>query len=299
MQQKIYGIDAGIFYMLLATLTFAGMGGFIKELSSILPSLEMVFFRNIIGVLIIGFSLYTKPMKESGGKPWLLFLRGLLGFVAILAYFNNMANLPLGVAVTFNKTSPLFLAFFAWLFLGEKLPKLALLALLSGFIGIAMIAKPSGIISLDQDIILGFVSGIGAALAYTSIRELKNHYDIRAIALSFVLIGSLGPLILMVLAEYIHLPSTYDFMFSKFVMPEGIIWLYILAVGIFGTISQLLMTKAYSLTQAGIVGTITYTQILFAVIIGTLLGDKLPDAYSWIGMALIVIAGFLVTMPKK
>jgi drug/metabolite transporter (DMT)-like permease len=59
------------------------------------------------------------------------------------------------------------------------------------------------------------------------------------------------------------------------------------------------MTKAYSLTQAGIVGTITYTQILFAVIIGTLLGDQLPDLWSWIGMGLIVVAGLLVTIPKR
>ena len=103
----------------------------------------------------------------------------------------------------------------------------------------------------------------------------------------------------MIIAEYTHLPHTYDFIFSKFVMPSGVYWLYIAAVGIFGTISQLLMTKAYSLTKAGIVGTITYSQILFAVIIGSLLGDKLPDIYSWIGMSLIVIAGLLVTMPKR
>jgi len=54
------------------------------------------------------------------------------------------------------------------------------------------------------------------------------------------------------------------------------------------------MTKAYSLTKAGIVGTITYTQILFAVIIGTILGDRYPDLYTFIGMVLIVLAGVLV-----
>ena len=294
-----FGIDAGIFYMLMATLTFAAMGGFVKTLSQTLPSLEVTFFRNIFGVAIIGTSLWRRPMTTAGGKPWLLFFRGAIGFVALLAYFNNMANLPLGTAVTFNKTSPLFLAFFAWIFLGERLPKLALLALLFGFAGIAMIAKPSGILSLDHDIMLGLISGIGAALAYTSIRELKNHYDIRTIALSFMAVGTVGPIILMALAEYITVPQSYDFLITRFVMPQGITWLYIIAVGIFATASQLLMTKAYSLTQAGIVGTITYTQILFAVIIGTLLGDQLPDLWSWIGMGLIVVAGLLVTVPKR
>ena len=299
MQSKIFNIDAGIFYMLMATLTFAAMGGLVKTLSHTLPSLEVTFFRNVFGVAIIGFSLWRRPMQTKGGKPLLLFFRGFVGFVALLAYFNNMAHLPLGVAVTFNKTSPLFLAFFAWLFLKEHLPKTAILALVFGFGGITMIAKPEGILHLDHDILLGLISGIGAALAYTSIRELKNHYDIRAIALSFMVIGTIGPILLMLLAEYITVPDSWTFVVSRFVMPQGILWLYIVGAGLFATASQLLMTKAYSLTQAGIVGTITYTQILFAVIIGTLLGDQLPDLWSWIGMGLIVIAGLLVTLPKS
>jgi len=299
LQQKIVGIDSGIFYMLLATLTFAAMGGFVKELSSLLPSLEVTFFRNILGVGIIGISLWRKPMITKGGKPLLLFFRGAIGFLALLAYFSNMANLPLGVAVTFNKTSPLFLAFFAWFFLGERLPRLALLALIFGFVGIAMIAKPEGLLDLDRDTMLGLFSGIGAALAYTSIRELKNYYDVRTIALSFMTVGSIGPVILMGVAEFIEVPKSYDFIITQFIMPNGITWFYIIAVGIFATASQLLMTKAYSLTQAGIVGTITYTQILFAIIIGTLLGDRFPDIWSWVGMGLIVAAGLLVTIPKR
>ncbi len=299
MNTQKFGIDAGIFYMLMATLTFAAMGGLVKTLSLTFPSLEITFFRNIFGVAIIGVSLYKRPMATKGGKPLLLLFRGTIGFIALLAYFNNMANLPLGTAVTFNKTSPLFLAFFAWFFLGEKLPKTAIWALLFGFAGITMIAKPSGILEMDRDIMLGLLSGVGAALAYTSIRELKNHYDVRTIALSFMAVGTVGPIILMSLAEGVEAPIGYDFLIAQFIMPHGIAWLYITAMGIFATASQLLMTKAYSLTQAGIVGTITYTQILFAVIIGTLLGDQLPDLWSWIGMGLIVVAGLLVTVPRR
>lgn len=297
--QKIARIDAGIFYMLMATLTFAAMGGLVKTLSHTLPSLEVTFFRNVLGVGIIGLSLWKRPMATKGGKPLLLFFRGFIGFIALLAYFNNMANLPLGTAVTFNKTSPLFLAFFAWIFLGERLPRTAVLALLFGFAGIGMIAKPEGILNLDHNIILGLLSGIGAALAYTSIRELKNHYDIRTIALSFMVVGTVGPVLLMILAEFVSVPASLSFVVSSFIMPQGITWLYIVLAGIFATASQILMTKAYSLTQAGIVGTITYTQILFAVVIGTLLGDHFPDMWSWIGMGLITISGLLVTLPKK
>jgi len=297
LRQKIQNIDRGVFYMLMATLTFAFMGGFVKTLSSQLPPLEVTFFRNIFGVLIIGMSLWKMPIVQKGGKPWLLFFRGFMGLLALLAYFYNMAHIPLGEAVTYNKTSPLFLAFFAWIFLGEKLPRLAVLALIFGFVGIVLIAKPEGGM-LDKYGLLGIFSGIGAALAYTSIRELKNYYDIRSIALSFMVVGSIGPLLLMGLAELIEPPEAYDFVISRFVMPHGVTWLYIVAVGVLATASQLLMTKAYSLTKAGIIGTITYTQIIFAIIIGTVLGDPFPDIWSFLGISLVIIAGLLVMIPK-
>jgi len=291
-------IDKGIILMLLASFTFAFMGGFVKVLGKTLPPVEITFFRNVFGVAIILIALWHTPTISKGGKPLLLFFRGFIGFLALLAYFYNMAYIPLGEAVTYNKTSPLFLAFFAWLFLGEKLPKTAILALIFGFIGIILIAKPNGF-SLDKYDILGIFSGIGAALAYTSIRELKNYYDTRIIALSFMSVGTIGPLILMIIANFYDFSDGLDFIFAKFVMPKGIEWLYVVLIGISATISQLLMTKAYSLTKAGIVGTITYTQILFGVIIGTILGDKFPDIYTIIGMGLIVIAGLLVVLPKK
>ena len=65
--------------------------------------------------------------------------------MALLAYFYNMSHIPLGIAVTYNKTAPLFLAFFTWLFLKEKLPKSAIFALILGFVGILLIAKPYGL----------------------------------------------------------------------------------------------------------------------------------------------------------
>jgi drug/metabolite transporter (DMT)-like permease len=87
-------------------------------------------------------------------------------------------------------------------------------------------------------------------------------------------------------------------MFAKFVWPEGIEWLYVSAVGIFATMSQLLMTKAYELTKAGIVGTISYSNIVFAVIIGVMLGDPIPDFWTTLGIILVIVSGLLVALPK-
>jgi drug/metabolite transporter (DMT)-like permease len=241
MKERIKNMDRGILLMLLASLTFAMMGGFAKLLTQQLPALEVTFFRNIFGVFIIALAIWKVPLKQQGGKPLLLFFRGAMGFLALLAYFYIMGKIPLGEAITYNKTSPLFVAFFAWLFLKERLHWSALIALFLGFTGIVLIAQPEGGVFGKYDM-LGIFSGIGAALAYTSIRELRQYYDTRAIVMSFMLVGTLGPLLFMAIGTLYEAPQGWDWIIAPFVMPQGVQWLYIVAVGTSATVSQLLMT---------------------------------------------------------
>ena len=74
--------------MLIASFSFAIMGAFAKLASQHMSSLEVVFFRNVFGVAIIGFAILKKPMKHEGGKFLLLIFRGTMGFVALLAFFT-------------------------------------------------------------------------------------------------------------------------------------------------------------------------------------------------------------------
>jgi len=291
-------MDRGILFMLLASLSFAAMGGFAKVVSQILPPVEVTFFRNIFGVLLVGLSIWKTPLQQTGGKFLLLIFRGSMGFMALLAYFYIMAHIPLGEAVTYNKTSPIFVAIFAYIFLKEKLQPSALLAIVVGFVGIVLVAQPEGG-NFDKYDILGIFSGIGAALAYTSIRELRKYYDTRAIVMSFMGVGTLAPLVLMLLTPYVNVSQDFDWMFATFVMPEGIVWLYVTAVGLFATISQLLMTKAYELTKAGIVGTISYSNIVFAVVIGVMLGDPIPNIWTILGIILVITSGLMVALAKE
>jgi len=281
----------------MASFSFAFMAGAVKILMQYLPPLEVTFFRNIFGVIIIGIAILKTPLAQKGGKPLLLFFRGLMGFLAMLAYFYIIKYIPLGEAVTYNKTSPIFVAIFAYIFLNEKLPRIAIGAIGLGFIGIALIAKPELATGFDKYDMLGIFSGIGAALAYTSIRELRTYYDTRAIVLSFVGVGSIGPVVLMLLAPYVNSPEL-DMLFSEFVMPSGMLWGYIVMVGLLGTFSQILMTKAYEYTKAGIVGAISYSNIVFALIIGIFLGDALPDMWTILGILLVIGSGLLVTFAK-
>jgi drug/metabolite transporter (DMT)-like permease len=289
-------LNKGVQYMLIASFTFAIMGAFAKLAAQHMSSLEVVFFRNIAGVILIGIAIIKKPMTHQGGKPFLLFFRGFMGFVALLAFFYNIAHIPLGDAMTYSKTSPIFTAIFAWLFLHEKLSLKGWGAVLLGFVGIVFITQPSGLGFSKYDL-LGIFSGVGAALAYTSIRELKKYYDTRAIVLSFMGVGTVGPILLFLISPYVNFPEL-DFIFSEFVMPQGIVWVYVIAMGLFATLSQVLMTKAYGETKAGIVGAVSYTNILFSIIVGVMLGDALPSLTTTFGIVLIVIAGVMVARAK-
>ena len=294
--RKIKELNKGVKYMLLASFTFAIMGAFAKLSSQSMSSLEVVFFRNIAGVILVGIAVLKTPMIQKGGKPLLLLFRGTMGFVALLAFFYNIAHIPLGDAMTYSKTSPIFTAIFAWFFLHEKLTPNGWIAIFIGFIGIVFITQPIDVGFTKYDI-LGIFSGVGAALAYTSIRELRNYYDTKAIVLSFMGVGTIGPMILFILSPYFNIPEL-DFVLGRFIMPEGIVWFYVIGMGVFATISQLLMTKAYGETKAGIVGAVSYTNILFSVVVGLMLGDALPSLSTTFGIVLIVFAGIMVARAK-
>ncbi len=290
-------VSKGIKYMLLASLLFAFMGAAAKELSDSMSSVEVVFFRNVFGVFFILISIYNSPLKQLGGKFWLLIFRGVAGFVALLFFFYNISVISLGEAMTFSKTSTIFTALIAYIILKEKLGFKGWIGVFVGFIGIVFVTEFDGS-SLQKTDYLGILSGVGAALAYTSVRELRKFYDTRAIVLSFMTIGTIGPIILMIIGSYYSNPNL-DFMLGTFIMPEINDWFYIILLGIFSTYAQIYMTKAYSFAKAGIIGTISYSTIVFSIILGLILGDSFPSVLIIFGILLIVLSGFLVSSKKE
>ncbi|MEA3498978.1 MAG: DMT family transporter [Campylobacterota bacterium] len=280
-------------YMLLSSFLFSFTVGFAKLLSEYMSSIEVVFFRNLAGVIIILYAIYKSPLNQKGGKPFLLFMRGFIGFSALLMYFYNIAHISLAEALTFSKVSPIFTAIFSYLILKEKLSNIAWVGVFTGFFGVLFITG-FDVTALSKTDWLGILSGVGAGLAYTSIRELRKHYESRAIVLSFMVVGTIGPVILLTLGEF-YTTENFDWVISPFVTPTGWAWFHIVGLGIFATLSQLYMTKAYSLAQGGIVGTISYTTIIFSIIIGMALGDVFPSMTLFIGIVFIVLSGILVT----
>jgi drug/metabolite transporter (DMT)-like permease len=289
----IKGIDKGVVFMFFSALLSALNGAFAKVLGEDMSALEIVFFRNLLGVFIILYTLKHTPSKLPGGNIKLLIWRGLFGFSAMLFFFYTITTIPLGEAVTLNKTSPLFVSILAFLLLNEKLSKIGVFSLFIGFFGVILITKPFGM-DVGLSHILGLLGGILAAAAYTTIRKIKHIYDSRVIVLSFMATGVVIPFFLFIISEF-YSPKSLDFLLSKFIMPTSLkAWVMITFMAVTATASQWLLTKAYSSTNAGIIGIVSYIIIPFSLTFGFLLGDNIPDTMTMIGIVLIVIAGLLV-----
>ncbi len=289
----VRGIDKGVLYILASSLLSALSGAFAKVLGAHMSAMEIVFFRNLLGLLLIMITLKHTPATLPGGKPWLLLWRGLFGFGALFLYFYTITAIPLGEAMTLNKTSPLFVAILAYLLLHEGLGIRSIVALFVGFIGVTAITRPLGM-EVGLPHLLGLLGGLLAAAAYTTIRTIKDIYDPRMIVLSFMGIGVAMPLGMFLLHTLVrpHHPSIF---LVPFVLPQGIgVWSMIVAMGFSATLSQWLLTKAYTATRAGIVAIASYVNIPFAIFVGTLLGDRWPDPLTLFGIALIVLSGIMV-----
>lgn len=282
-------------FMLGSALISALNGALTKILAEDISALEIVFFRNLIGVFIILYALKHTAPKLTGGKIHMLFTRGLFGFMAMILFFYTITVIPLGEAITLNKTSPFFVTLLAYFVLHEHLSKRTLFALLIGFLGVVFIAKPFGM-SFSYAHFLGILGGFFAAAAYTTIKKIKDIYDSRVIVLSFVGMGTFLPALLFLTAPIVSAPESLRFLFPEFIMPNSLhVWLLIFLMALISTLSQWLLTKAYSAQNLSIIGVVSYTNIPFAVGFGYMLGDKFPDILTFIGIVFIVLGGILVS----
>ncbi|WP_228712651.1 DMT family transporter [Halarcobacter mediterraneus] len=289
MSEKLKSMDKGVLFMIVSALLAAFNGAVAKALSESMDPIEIVFYRNLIGFIIVLYSFKRVKASFSFTKIHLLLLRGVFGGTAMVLFFYTIATIPLGEAVVLNKTSPFFVTILAYYLMKEKINLSTFFALIIGFLGVVFIMKPFGIeISIEH--IFGVLSGFFSAAAYATIKKIKDIYDARIIMLSFMGVGMLIPLGLYLFTPYVQFQ----------VYTEAYIWFFLCLMAIISTASQWFLTKAYSLSKASIIGVVSYTNIPFALGFGVMLGDTFPDIYTFIGIVLIVIGGILVSIkPKK
>jgi len=283
--------------MLLAALGFSIMGGFAKVLKVSFNAPQLVFYRNLVGLIFISASLIRYPIKQTGGRLPLLIFRGVMGTMALYTLLYNILHIPLGPAMTYNTINTFYIALLSWWLLKERLNTIAWICIVAGFAGILLIYKPSADFSWKYHII-GLLHGLFSAVAYLSIGTLNKFYDARVIVLSFLLSGLLLPLITMLAGYAAHIPHD-DFFFPVFRLPVGIEWFYLTGLGISALLGQYFVTRAYGNDKAGIVSAIGYSNIVFGVMIGIILGDAFPDFVAILGIIIVITSGVMISLTKK
>ncbi|MBK6976589.1 MAG: DMT family transporter [Cytophagaceae bacterium] len=287
-------------FMLLAAFFFSVSGATTKVLGKHLNSVELVFFRNIIGVIFVLISILKKPLKNRGGKFALLAFRGVIGTLALFTFFYAITKIGLAEAITYQQSYPVFLAAIGIFLLNETPRPVVWWAIVIGFSGIFLIFFPQfnhGIHSVRFHI-LGISNAIMTALAYMSIKQLAAYYDSRAIVLSFMLSGIIIPLISFITANYFNFTGL-DFLIARFVIPQSSDLLWILLLAFSALFGQLALTKAFSIGDSGEVSAIGYFNILFSVWFGVILGDQFPKFLGFMGMLLIILSGLIISRKKN
>lgn len=272
--------NLGSLWMLVAALGFAIMGALVKLGAQKFSSAELVFYRSLFGLLIIGFYIFSKRLPVATPVMFKQMSRAVIGLGALLLFFYAIAHLPLATAITLNYTSPLFLAIFTPLLLHEKPKKTLYVGLVVGFAGIILLLEPS---FSDQDWLascLGLLSGIGAALAYVHVKQLGkvNEPDWRTV-FYFTLVGTLGAGVWM-LFDHFHALIWQD-------LP------LLVGLGLSATIAQLAMTRAYRTGDTMVVASLAYVTVILASLLGVIWWQEHLSLTAYMAIGLIIISGMI------
>ena len=258
-----------------SALLFSIMGICIRYASHTVDNYTIVFFRNVVGLILFLPFIFRQGMGfVKTEKLWMHTWRSVVGLAAMYGFFYAIAHLKLSNAMVFTYSSPIFIPVIAWLFLKEKITIAMICAAVLGFIGVFCVAKPDqGLLNWIS--VIGIASSLLASMAFVTVRALTQTEPPERIVFYFCLIGSALSVIPMfwVWRPY-HLQEL----------------LFLIGAGILANVSQIFMSHAYRLAPAGQIAPVNYMAIIFAGVWGFLLWNEVPDLYSVIGFCIILLA---------
>lgn len=268
----------GAALIILSEALLAVMSAAIKALSTDLPNEMLVFFRNLFGLAVIFPIAARHGLSALRTAVWPLHaLRVGFGVGAMYCFFYTLATLPLTEAILFKLTSPFFIPVIALLWLGERIPWPARLAILVGFIGVALVLQP-GIDTLPPAALAGLAGACLAAAAKVTVRRLGRSEPPARIVFFF----GVGATALTALPAALAWRT-----------PSGEELAWLLGMGVCATGAQLSLTRAYALAPAGRIGPFTYVSVVFASLLGWFFWGEVPQLMTAAGSLFIIGAGIL------
>jgi drug/metabolite transporter (DMT)-like permease len=274
--------------MLVAGALFATMGTFAKLLGTKFSGAELSLYRSLIGFILVGVFILWK--RQSILTPFWRghFWRGTTGTISLIAYFYAMTKLPLATAITLNYTSPIFLTILSSVLLKEKLSRRLIFAIALGFVGVALLLRPTFEGENAHAGFIGLASGFFAACAYVNVKKLGDAGEPEwRVVFYFAVAGAIGSAIFQTLAT------------GSFQAINASNTPYLLGLGIAATAAQLAMTRAYHSGNTLVVGAFAYSTVIFASLAGIFIFNEILPPIAWVGMAIIVASGLLAKRADK
>ncbi len=273
-----------------ATFLFSTMGVCVKLASEEYPAGEIVFYRSLIGALTMLALARWQRGTLATRLPAMHFWRSLAGVISLVLWFYALGNLPLATAMTLNYLSSVWMALFligGAIALGTSRVDGRLIAtVLAGFLGVALILRPTIEERQLWHGLMGLLSGIIAATAYLQVTALARAGEPEYRIVFYFSAGGVGAGALTMLWSGVH----------------GHSWrgaALLLAVGLTATIAQLMMTRAFGTGPTLVNASLQYLGIVWAFAYGVLLfGDRV----TWMaicGMLLVVGAGLAATLLRR
>lgn len=273
-------IPRGIACLVGATSLFSGVNMAAKYLSETYPVGEIAFFRCIgaaLPCLVIVLMKGGLPMLRTS-HVGLHGMRTFFGFVSLVTAFLSFSLMPLGDAVAIGYAGPLFVTALSVPLLGDRVGKHRWSAVAVGFLGVLIMAHPSGNVTIFGAII-ALTNAFFYALSMISVRQLGATETAPAMLFYHTIFSTLFGAAL--------LPFGW-------VTPDPFGLVVLLGIGLVGGVSQWLVIHAFRQAPPSSLSPFTYIGLIWAVFWGWLMWGEVPTVWLLGGAALVVAAGMYI-----
>jgi len=267
----------GILYMIGGMFLFAAVDAQAKYLTQTMHPVQIIWFRQLglaLGIIILVF--YKGPGILNTQQLPLQVLRGSLAVCSALLFVYAIKYAALADAVAVSFVAPFFLTLLGALVLGETVNIRRWIAVMVGFVGAIIIIRPGG------DAVHPAVMLVALAALFYAMRQIIGRLladtDRTITTVAYTALISTGLISL-------PLPLIWTTPNSVKVM-----WI-ILSMTILAAIAEGLVIKALEVAEAVVVAPIHYTLIIWGSMYSFFIFNQFPDIWTWIGTAIIVVAG--------
>ena len=251
-----------------------------KALPPSIPSTLILFVRSIFVLLFTLPLLGSNPRRVLKSDQYLLHtLQILLGVCATLCTYYTYRNLPVTLATSLGMTGALFTTLVSVLILKEKVDRTKWLCILAGYLGTLCIIQPQTM-RLELGAVTALLANLMAGLGAVTAKILSQRVDERAI----IVYNTLGMTLFFAFLSYPH-----------WALLDRQILLKLASMGVMALTSNYCYLIALKQASPSFLAPFEYTRLVFALVIGFIFFQELPQVYTLVGSILIIGATYTIT----